>query len=234
MHQWYQEGLIFNKAYTSNKSYNQLMVENEIFASFRDAGNVISNIQMLKNNISVIEVSLGNKIASTDSNNLYWGINSTSQYPDLAAKFLTMMYTDEEIIKLYAWGVQGIDYTVDTNEAITWILNDIDEQWQSIAWSWPNGNKIEKYRNQKQYVWIEENDVTYISPANGFAFDSKNVEDEVAMCETVVDKYDDVLLSGYLDPDEVLSMFLEDLTEAGLDKVIEEKQKQLDQWFDQQ
>ena len=142
-----------------------------------------------------------------------------------------MLYTNEDIIKLYTLGIPDVDYKIEADKSITWLTKDVEDQWQSIAWSWPNSKKIDPLFIHKKYISIEKKKETYISPANGFVFDSKDVADEAAMCEALVDKYDKVLLSGYLNPDEALPLFLADLEEAGIDKVIAEKQKQLDRWL---
>lgn len=46
----------------------------------------------------------------------------------------------------------------------------------------------------------------------------------------IVDQYRRGLESGVLDPDKELPAFLGKLQSAGIDKIIAEKQKQLDEW----
>lgn len=67
----------------------------------------------------------------------------------------------------------------------------------------------------------------------GFVFDSTPVQSAVNRCKTVTDKYHNVLMSGYLDPEDALPRFLAELEEAGIGAVITEKQAQLDTWLEQ-
>ena len=64
----------------------------------------------------------------------------------------------------------------------------------------------------------------------GFTFDSSNVQTESAAIATVWDKYVYGLQTGTSDPSDALPKLETDLKAAGLDKVITEKQKQLDDW----
>jgi len=54
---------------------------------------------------------------------------------------------------------------------------------------------------------------------------------EMAACKAVMDEYDISLDTGSVDPDTVLSKYADKLKKAGLDKIIAEKQKQLDAYL---
>jgi putative aldouronate transport system substrate-binding protein len=68
------------------------------------------------------------------------------------------------------------------------------------------------------------------SKSLGFNFDNEPVKNEIAACINVYREYTPGLISGTVDSDKVLPEFLAKLKAAGLEKVIAEKQKQLDQW----
>ena len=53
----------------------------------------------------------------------------------------------------------------------------------------------------------------------------------MANCNTVWDKYKYDLLTGASDPNDVLPRCIEELKAAGLDTIIAEAQKQLDEFF---
>ena len=65
----------------------------------------------------------------------------------------------------------------------------------------------------------------------GFVFNTSPIQTEVDQCQSVVDKYNNVLLCGFLDPDETIPKFSQELKDAGLDKVITYKQYQLNVWY---
>ncbi len=65
----------------------------------------------------------------------------------------------------------------------------------------------------------------------GFRFDTTSVMNEITACSNVVSKYDVGLRWGELNPNEALPEFLAELESAGVNTIIEEKQKQLDAWL---
>ena len=77
----------------------------------------------------------------------------------------------------------------------------------------------------------EQNESATASTCLGFALDVTNIQNEVANCNTVWDKYKNDLLPGASDPATAVPACIEELKAAGLDTVIEEAQKQEDEIF---
>ena len=69
------------------------------------------------------------------------------------------------------------------------------------------------------------------SPAWGFRFDSAAVAEQIYRCEEVTDYYLNTLYAGTADPEKTLAAFLSALERAGINKIIVEKQRQLDQYL---
>ena len=69
------------------------------------------------------------------------------------------------------------------------------------------------------------------SKAMGFLFDDSAVESDVSALANVVSQYRGSLNSGSVNPEEYIPKFLKDLEAAGIDRVIEAKQKQFDEWL---
>ncbi len=65
----------------------------------------------------------------------------------------------------------------------------------------------------------------------GFIFDPSNVKNEIAACNNVWDQYVPALETGTVDPDEYLPKAILAFKDAGSEKIIAEKQKQLDAWL---
>ena len=65
----------------------------------------------------------------------------------------------------------------------------------------------------------------------GFAFDDTAVINEIAALTAVRDQYAHTIGSGAVEPEEAIKEFNEALYAAGLQKVIDEKQRQLDEWL---
>ena len=77
----------------------------------------------------------------------------------------------------------------------------------------------------------EQNESATSSTCLGFALDVTNIQNEIANCNTVWDKYKNDLLTGASDPATAVPACIEELKAAGLDTVIEEAQKQVDEFF---
>ena len=75
------------------------------------------------------------------------------------------------------------------------------------------------------------NDLAVRSTAFGFQYDDTAVKSEVIACSAVIKKYKDGFLHGIYDLDTVLPEFIQKLKEAGIDRIIDEKQRQLDSWL---
>ena len=92
----------------------------------------------------------------------------------------------------------------------------------SYIWNTDPENLNEKFK--------EFNDSAIKSNALGFVFDPSNEKTVVAAVQAVFDLYRLPLENGVVDPDENLPKFIQALKDAGIDTVIAEKQKQLDEW----
>lgn len=60
-----------------------------------------------------------------------------------------------------------------------------------------------------------------------FLFDVSEVRVEVDACQYIIDKYENALLCGELWPKTGIESFNKELEAAGIDRVITEKQRQL-------
>ena len=69
-----------------------------------------------------------------------------------------------------------------------------------------------------------------MSPLFGFVFDSTNVKSEVAAVDNIVSKYRAIVGCGVAEPKETMAKINEELEAAGIQKVIDEMQKQVDVW----
>ena len=78
---------------------------------------------------------------------------------------------------------------------------------------------------------IQFNKDCHPSQAKGFVWDSTSVINEIVACTTVRDKYKKGLETGAVDPDTVWEQMKAEFEEAGVQKIIEEKQRQLDAWL---
>ncbi|MFQ7172006.1 MAG: DUF3502 domain-containing protein [Thomasclavelia ramosa] len=87
--------------------------------------------------------------------------------------------------------------------------------------------------NEPETKWDEFqdfNDAAKSSPALGFKFNSKSVSTEIAAVNNVLEEFKATIYSGSVDVDEYLEKLNTKLKQQGLDKIIEEMQRQIDEW----
>ena len=68
------------------------------------------------------------------------------------------------------------------------------------------------------------------SPLLGFSFDTSKVEDQIANCKTIWDRYHPELLTGSVDPETTVKTMYEEMEAEGLNDIITEAQAQIDAW----
>ena len=65
----------------------------------------------------------------------------------------------------------------------------------------------------------------------GFTFDREPVRNEVQNVRAVWDKYKNNVKTGAKDPHEIVPQVIREMKAAGMDKIIAEAQKQIDEQF---
>lgn len=172
-----------------------------------------------------------------------WAIPQNSAHPEKAMQFLNMMYTDPDIINLLAFGIEGEDYAVRDDGRIGYPdgvdASNVGYSLSGILWQFGNEFNAHVWETNDADIWEQTkkwNEVGnperdyHVSKAYGFRFDSEPVQNEMAAVTNVYKEYNMSLECGLLDPDETLGEMNERLYSAGLQKIIDEKQKQLDAW----
>lgn len=157
-------------------------------------------------------------------------VSANSQNKEKAIEFLNLLNTDPTIRNLINYGIEGTHYEKVADNTIKLIdKSSYDVPYFSL------GNLFITYvtENEPESKWDEFqafNDAAKVSPALGFKFDSKNVSTEIAAVNNVLEEFKATLYSGSVDVDEYLGKLNDKLKQQGLNKIIEEMQKQIDEW----
>jgi putative aldouronate transport system substrate-binding protein len=159
-------------------------------------------------------------------------ISATSENPEKAMAFINLLHTDKAIINLLNFGIEGVHYT--RNGEIISPTDRTPDYALNAAWEFGNQFLNYVWESESPTKWEEFarfNEQGYRSPAFGFAFDSRPVEAEVAALFNVMNQYRTSLETGAINPAEYVPRVLEAAKAAGLDAIIAEKQRQLDQFL---
>lgn len=160
-------------------------------------------------------------------------INARTKYPELCIKFLDLINRNvDNIYNTLVFGIEGKHYNKIGDNRIEKIA---DSGYDLSGYSWELGNNFNAYvyGSQADDLWQQTkqiNDNADVSMLLGFSFDIEPVQTELSSCQAVVEEYLSPIASGSVDTDTELAKFLEKLSAAGVDKVIAEAQKQIDEW----
>ncbi len=163
-------------------------------------------------------------------------VSNQSKNKDKAVEFLNLLNTDKYLRNLLNHGIEGIHYTrVNDNQ----IKLDPEKSNNYSVGYYTLGNLFitDVLDNEPDTKWDEFrqfNEESENSPILGFKFDTAPVSNQLAAINNVIEEFRRVLYSGSVNIDEYLTKFNNKLKEQGLDKVIEEAQRQLDDWKNNQ
>ena len=150
-------------------------------------------------------------------------------------KFLNLWISDPEVGTLISYGIEGKHYQLNENglgaypdgqdaQSCTYHLGSGISNINRILWESENPDYAE--------LLVESNRDARKSAGMGFSFNTESVTNEITQLDNVCSKYQIGLECGALDPETALPEFIEELKGAGIDTVIEEKQRQLDAFLE--
>ncbi|MCY9693165.1 ABC transporter substrate-binding protein [Paenibacillus alginolyticus] len=230
---WYQAGYIMKDAATTQESGFALVKAGKGFGYF---SNMKPGFEIQEKGLTGFEmkaVRLSKPIGGATGPIAFMvSIPSNTKYPDEAMKLMNLLYTDADVMNLLDNGIEGKHYVKVKDGIIKkpdgaasgYTFNQWEIGNNSLTALW-EGNDSDHWNHLKQF-----NMSAVYSPAVGFSFDAANVKTEVASVTNVINQYKAGLESGSLDP-KALPEFIDKLKTAGMDKIVAEKQKQLDAWL---
>ena len=236
---WHQKGYLYDTS--DNPGSNAYYLKSgSVFSCFANGkpGFVVQEQRDL--NCSIDFIALEKDSISTDRiSSWMWAVPQSSPYKKQAIQFLNLLYHDKNLVNLWTYGIEGIHYQILDEE------KDIIEFPEGVHFFNSGYPLFTEYASGNQYlahiwdgnpptIWEEMksfNDLAVRSTAFGFQYDDTAVKSEVIACSAVIKKYKDGFLHGIYDLDTVLPEFIQKLKEAGIDRIIDEKQRQLDSWL---
>ncbi|MBT2293143.1 ABC transporter substrate-binding protein [Paenibacillus albidus] len=234
--EWYLKGYISKDVSTSQDDGATLLTNGKVFATTMNSVNFTGGSSQ---QIETKTVALRPPVRiTTDSQMFLWTIPSSSKRPDKAMQLLNLFYSNKELSTLLNYGIEGEHYevnpdgTIDTSKNANYniqfrMFGDVDKMPLSQALVGPSGLSSEAYLEERA-KWNEN---ATLSLGYGFVFDPTTVKSEIAALDAVSEQYWEIIGNGAVDQDEMIKKFNDDLYSAGLQKVMDEKQRQFDAWL---
>jgi len=233
---YYVKGYINKDAATTQMMVMDALKTNEVFS-------IVSSLKPGKSNEIEMESGMVGKLAQIELNaktiatsetaGSMLAISSTSRDPQRAMMLINLLHTDKYLNNLINFGIEGIHYEKIADNRIrateqserynpgsSWMLGN---QYLNYLWESEDANKWEQFKLF--------NEGAVVSPGLGFVFDGEIVRSEVAAVVNIDRQYMTALETGSVDPDKILPEYIDRLEAAGIDRIIEEKQKQFDKFL---
>ncbi|MBO9610153.1 MAG: ABC transporter substrate-binding protein [Paenibacillaceae bacterium] len=234
LHDWYGKGYISKDAPTiADKSADlkagKIVVDmaNTIYPGVEGE---VKN-QFGGRDVSVIETSKPFVVATSTFSTMT-AINARSKNPERAMMLYELVNNDRDLFKLLGAGIKDKHYTQLENNTIKLIPNSGYAPGNNWAWGDLDrtGYLVEGQPAGMLEGKIKSSQNADVSSLIGFSFDTTPVKTEFAQITSVAQEYGPLLMTGASDPGKVLPEYIDKLKKAGLDKLLAEVQKQIDDW----
>lgn len=162
-------------------------------------------------------------------------LNRTTKNADKALQFIELLRNDERYFNLTWYGIEGEHWKAGENNTYTSLNDQLPKERQyepGCVWGWKNQSMLKTDSTEipeKQEILERWKSETVDSKIYGFTFDDANVKTEMTSIASVASQYGGPLYNGMVESsqiDDALKTYEDKLTQAGIDKVFEETQKQ--------
>lgn len=151
-----------------------------------------------------------------------------------AVQVAELVNNDAKLSNLLFFGIEGKHYK-KVGENIIEVMENSD--YKDVQ-GWVFGNTFNSFVKttedpQKHQKILETHEKAQVSSIMGFVFDGENVKNELSQLRAVRQELYIPLVKGAVDPDEKLPELIEKADRAGAQKVIDEVQRQINEFLAQ-
>jgi len=237
MREWFVAGYVNKDAATTQTTSSDMLKADKAFSyiTMNKPEIKAQEERLIGKELVVVNLDIDAYAVTTDVITGLWGIAQQSENPERAMMFLNMMYTDPQLANLIIWGIEDKHYVKVSDNVIRY-PDGIDSSTVGYAINaLTTSNPFIAYTLEGTDPKLADsvlawNESAKKSKALGFTFNPSNVQNEITAIGNVNNRYRGILETGSVEPDSKLKEYISQLQGAGIDKVIAEKQKQLDEW----
>ncbi len=226
IHEWYQKGIINPDAatLTEGRIYNMWRVAQ----GWESAGVTSWGPQMGKDVVvtQIMDTILSNETVRGSLNM----VSTNSKYPDKCLQLLDMVNCDTKLRDLFYYGEEGVNFEYTADGKVHKINND----WALAGYTQGSFFTVTIQDTDEFNQWDEVkalNEAAVSSAMLGFTFDTTSVSDQLANCREIWLRYRSEVMTGVQDPEVVVPQIKEELLKAGWQNVIDEAQRQVDEFM---
>lgn len=167
-------------------------------------------------------------------------VAASSKQPENCVKVLEMLNSDNYVATTIRFGTEEGGYHIKNADGTIKFegTKNADPQQRAYHYwyGWVFGNifAMSLPETESPTLWEDiqkANEQAFTSENLGFTYDSRNVTNELAACTAVRTEYESQMTKGMQDGLDVLQQqYVEKLKVSGVDRIIEDCQKQLSEW----
>lgn len=209
------------------------------------AGKFAAGFQMMKpgveaefkdtNGFDIVSKPLGDILLNTGSCTASMlSVGATSKNPERAMMLLELYNSDKYLFNLIVNGIENVNYIKTSENRIS----RVEKNTYQSNLDWAFGNTFLGYITPGKPDNLNEltqqmNDSAVEDIMTDFTFNIENVKNEVAGLQALWKEMGDPLMAGVLsgDPATLLKQYRDKQLKAGLEKVLQETQKQVDAYW---
>lgn len=238
VHEWYEAGYVNADAPTLDNApeYKTLSIaQGWPYAAIENWGPALGTSPYTGEDVNAIAVQWEDSVLSNDTiQGSMACISASSQHKDKALELLQLVNTDATLRDMLYYGLPGENFEyVDVNGEQR--VHKLNNDWSMAGYTQGKTLIVTPLDTSEFNYFIEEiepqNNNAISSPALGFSFDTTNVASQIAACAAIYDNYKPTLLTGAMDPDELVPQIMTELRDAGFDEIVAEAQAQFDAWL---
>lgn len=158
-------------------------------------------------------------------------IGRNSENPERAMMLMELLNTDKEIFNMLAYGLEGKHY----NKLEGDFIELIPDSGYAPGTAWLHASTFNAYllEGQDADLWEQTKELNAsakVSPLLGFNFDPTPVNTEIAQCASVYNQYLPLFANGVGTMEKDYVEFIDKLEAAGAQNIVDEMQRQIDEW----
>ncbi len=240
MREWYQAGYINQDAATNTDTSQSAVTAGTALGYLLYTELDMVPGQSTANGVDMVALNTrGHYMMQTDVGMQQWCIPYTCEDPEAAMKLLNLMWGNTDLINLIYFGIEGQNYQVLDDGRIDYVEGQNAQTTGYKQWFGLYGDTTKRltwcdlpadYHDQL-LAYNDSIDESNTSAFMGYSFNPQVMKTEYAAVTDVITTYRTALECGSVDPEEVLPQFISALESAGINKIIEENQKELDAWI---
>lgn len=235
--EWYDAGYITKDADTTTQRASELVAANLCFSYLMPTVATGAEQHSIRCAKRMYMAELFSPLATTNSMTSGFAITADCKYPDEAMQFINALYTDPYIQNTLIYGIENTHYIIRddgvydfpegvTIENSTYHIN-VPIHWGNVMLAAPFGSETAEARKAMK----EFNDNARVSPINGFSFDNTSVSTEIGLITNVISEYARALEDGTVDAEATFKAFNEKLEANEINTIIDEANKQFDEFW---